>query len=78
MGIFVWISMLERWSSGIFVVTGRVASEDHAARWMHIVPVVCVDDRGVRDRSFGDVSSFVGDCCCRICMLVVINDSSDH
>jgi hypothetical protein len=76
--ILVGISMLERWSSEIFVVTGRVVSEDHTARGMYIVPIVRVNDRGMRDWSFGDASFFVGGWCDWICMLVVINDSSDH
>jgi hypothetical protein len=59
-------------------VTGCVVSEDHTARRMHIVPVVCVDDRSVRERFSGGISSFAGGWCKWICMLVVINDSSDH
>jgi hypothetical protein len=59
-------------------VTGRVPSEDHTARGMYVVPIVRVNDRGVRDRSFSDASFFVGDWNDRICMLVVIKDSSDH
>jgi hypothetical protein len=77
-GIFVGIAMLERWSSGDFVVTGPLTSEDHTARGMYIVPIVRVNDRGMRDRSFGDASYFVGGWCDWICMLVVIKNSSDH
>jgi hypothetical protein len=78
LGIFVGIAMLERWGSGSLIVTGRVASEDHTARGMYIIPIVRVNDRGMRDRSFGNPSSFVGGWCDWICMLVVIKDSSDH
>jgi hypothetical protein len=72
--------MLERWSNGRKFPwsTGCVVSEDHAARGMHVVPVVCLNDRGVRDLSSGDVLFFVGGRCEWICMLVVINDSSGH
>lgn len=55
-----------------------VSSEDHAARGMHVVPVVCIDNRSVREQGFRLFCTTAERESCRSCFLVVIKHPSDY